>query len=510
MNLIHTRKMFALAVSILLFTQNTYADDTQTPLINKNILQIGTSQTFVTDALKQNNNISIANNVTTNLTASDLNANTQVSVQTVEDSIKKQISSADIVYANLKDMTETNDELNAYITEAIKQKKLLVFENMANRKLTSFPMTFDAEVVVVKPGTGTPDKIVTFGTQESIIEYSIQEATKKAEEPIIYSPINSQYEENPAVLPQSFDDMIDYQREQALNQITEQINILLTPSTTLMQTSTSSSGGQIGYPCPSEAKEEQLCFSAIITNAVYSYDDGSAKINVIHGYSYSAYRTDLGTSIFVSPYGSANPTLTSNSSSSRGYFLKQVRPEINVEQASAAGMILFRRTPENQNGSTSVSTSSGMSYTVDAKVAEKPSLGGSISYSTSQSQSTNLSDWTTTTTSDTGYDADWDYHLNKYKSIGDWVSQKVFQKAKLASIPSISANGVQYSSEAIWFGSPNNVTGDFKFNVWSYVVNERIYFTSNDIFGWKASSHRWTYSLYSGGQTFDTNWLKTL
>ncbi|WP_299495356.1 hypothetical protein [uncultured Shewanella sp.] len=511
MNFIYTKKTKFITVCILFLTSNVYAENIQNTLEHKNILRIGGNQTYLSSALEQNNQITTVKNNSNDINLMD----TQSTALTEEkNTIEKEVSSADVVYANLKD-NKDNEKVDLVVKEAIKQNKVIVLENMHKNQLKSYPMFFNAEVVIIKPNLNAPNRTITFGQQSPLVEHNIQDLSQQEQGNIILSQINTLYSENDKVLPTKFDDMLDYQKEQAFQQISESINTLLTPSTpaALMQINSGSSGGQIGYPCPAEAKQEQLCTNEIVTtNPVYYQNNNGAILNVVHGFSYAAYRTDSGTSIFVSPWGSANPTLSSNSESHRGYYLKQVRPEITVEPSTSAGMLLYRRVPENQNGSTTVSTTSGMSYDINASVSEKPSMGGKISYSTSQSQSTNLSDWATTTRSNTGYDAKWDYHLNKYKSISDWVSQKLFQKAKLGSIPSISANGIQYSAEAIWAGSNNTVSGNFNFNLKTYIVNERIYFTSNDIFHWNATAEWYTHTLYTGGNgvSFNTNWLKPL
>lgn len=509
----NSKKILLLSIGFFMVSQPTIAsNDSPRVLENKNILQIGTSKTFMAAALEQNNNISKVDFLDKLPQEENTNSKLETISTNLDTEIKNKVADVDIIYVDLSNDIEKKDKLNGYIKEGIKQNKVIILENMKKNQLTSFPMFFDAEVTVIKARLNAPDKIVTFGTQEPVVEESIQDTSQNEQGAVNYSQINSSYESNPHVLPRRFDDMLDYQKEEAFQQVSKSINSLLTPEpVTLMQTSSASSGGQVGYPCPEDAKAEKLCVSYLITtNDVYYFNQDGAEMNVIHQYSYAAYRTDNGTSIFISPWGSANPKLTSNSNTSRGYYIKQVRPEITVEQPTAAGMMLYRRTPENQNGSTSVSTTSGMSYDISATASEKPSMGGKISYSSSQSESTNLSDWTATTRSDTGYDAKWDYHLNKYKSISDWVSQKIFEKAKLKSIPSISANGVQYSSEAIWVGSPNTVSGNFDFSLKTYVVNERTYITSTDIFGWNASAHWWTHTLYTGNQSFNTDSLKKL
>ncbi|WP_299004166.1 hypothetical protein [uncultured Shewanella sp.] len=509
----NSKRILLFSVGFFMMNQSAIATNPQSVLKNKNILQIGASETFVGTALEQNNRVSKIDFLEQVPQNDIIYPEGEASGTKLNNEIKNKVADADIIYVDLTNNIEEKDELNAYIKEGIKQNKVIVLENMKKNQLTSFPMFFDAEITVIKARSNAPDKIVTFGTQEPVVEEGLQDASQNEQDDVVnFSQINSSYKNNPHAFPRRFDDMLDHQKEEVFQQVSKSINALLTPATaSLIQTSSISSGGQVGYPCPEDAKAENLCVSYLITtNGVFYFDRDGAKINVIHQYSYAAYRTDNGTSIFISPWGSANPTLTSNSSTSRGYYIKQVRPEITVEQPTAAGMMLYRRTPENQNGSTSVSTTSGMSYDISASVSEKPSMGGKISYSSSQSESTNLSDWAATTRSDTGYDAKWDYHLNKYKSISDWISKKTFEKAKMKSIPSISANGVQYSAEAIWVGSPNTVSGNFNFNLRTYVVHERTYIKSTNIFGWKASNHWWEHTLYTGNQSFNTDSLKKL
>ncbi|WP_298775503.1 hypothetical protein [uncultured Shewanella sp.] len=256
--------------------------------------------------------------------------------------------------------------------------------------------------------------------------------------------------------------------------------------------------GQVGYPCPAKAKAEHLCYSAIVMSDLYLFEQDDAKLNVIHGYSFAAYRTELGTSIFVSPFGSANPTLTQDTDVDRGFFLKQVKPEVKVTAAGAAGLMLYKRSPENQNGTDRVSTSSGMGLSLSGSVSNNPSLGASISYSQSRSQMTNLTDWRTMTYSNSGYDANWDYHFNKYFELDDWVVDKLLsKKARLKAVPVISAHGLQYSAEAIWFGSHHKVSGFFEFTVKTTVVNERLKFVKNNLLDFELSSTHFTHGLYT-------------
>lgn len=485
MNIISKKSVLSVLISLL--TVNAYAAETEQ---SKTVLNLTASQSQLTQSLETHYG---------NIINSDATDENDI------DNINEQVSNADIIYANLSGVAD-NDEVNAYLLQAKKLNKLIVLENMGANTVSELPLSFDADVVIVNPQSSGSDEINTYSSDISSAVSTVSSDSMLSDETTSSAALMT----SSAALS-SDSSVQSAEQAQMLAEVTDKIDEYLTPSYKLYSTSTSSSGGDIGYECPTESKDEQLCYSAIVTNNVYSYDDDSLVFNVIHGYSYAAYRTDAGTTIFVSPYGSANPTMKYNSSGSkRGYYLKYVKPEIEVTQDTAAGMTLFKRTPENQNGTSSISTTSGVSYSVEAEVSDKASLGGSLSYSESQSQSTNLSDWKSVTTTDTGYDADWSYQLSKYTSISDWVSQNTFETAKFASVPDISRYGLQYSAEGVWYGNLNAISGNFGFKVTTQVGLELIKFTDNTIFGWEAKTTTKSVTLNTGTVSFNTDWLKDL
>ncbi len=487
MNIISKKTLLSVLISAL--SINAYADDTSSTL-NKTVLNITGNQSSLTQVLESHYG---------SLVASDAENENDTS------SIDEQVTNADIVYADLAGVAD-NDEVNAYIAQAKKLNKLIVLENMDAQTVAEQPLSFDADVVIINPQTNGSDEISTFRTENVDVESSSDSASSEDSD----SATVSNYVALASAASTASTSTQETDKTEMFSNVTETLDDYLTPSYSLYSTSTSTTGGEVGYECPSESSDEQLCYAAIVTNNVYSYDDDSLVFNVIHGYSYAAYRTDSGTTMFVSPYGSANPTMKYNSSGSkRGYYLKYVKPEIDVSQDTNAGMTLFKRTPENANGSSSISTTSGVSYKVDASVSDKASLGGSLTYSESQSQSTDLSDWKAVTTTD-GYDANWSYELSKYTSLSDWVSQKTFETAKFASVPDISRYGLQYSAEGVWYGNLNDVSGDFTFKVTEVVGLEYIKFTDNTIFGWSAKSTEKYVTLTSGSTSFNTDWLKSL
>lgn len=490
MNIISKKSVLSVLISLL--TVNVYAAETEQ---SKTVLNLTASQSQLTQSLETHYGSII------NSDAADEND---------IDNINEQVTNADIIYANLSGVAD-NDEVNAYLLQAKKLHKLIVLENMGANTVSELPLSFDADVVIVNPQSSGSDEISTYSIDTDSSDINSVSSTASSNPSLSDDTASSTGLMMSSAVSSSDSSIQSDEQAQMLSEVTDKIDEYFTPSYQLYSTSSSSSGGDIGYECPTESKDEQLCYSAIVTNNVYSYDDDSLVFNVIHGYSYAAYRTDSGTTIFVSPYGSANPTMKYNSSGSkRGYYLKYVKPEIEVTQDTAAGMTLFKRTPENQNGSSSISTTSGVSYSVEAKVSDKPSMGGSLSYSESQSQSTSLSDWKGVTTTDTGYDADWSYQLSKYTSISNWVTQNTFETAKFHSVPDISRYGLQYSAEGVWYGNLNDTAGDFGFKVTTQVGLELIKFTDNTIFGWEAKTTTKSVTLNTGSVSFNTDWLKAL
>lgn len=143
---------------------------------------------------------------------------------------------------------------------------------------------------------------------------------------------------------------------------------------------TSATGGAVGYACPTIAKDARLCWAAVVTNNAYSHSDGSALMNILHHYSVATYRTDQATTIVVSPNGSANPTMTVDTDDKKAYYLNTVQSTITP--VASNGMNLWSRKPENENGASSVISTTDMTCGVD--------VGGSIGYSNSEAIRTEI------------------------------------------------------------------------------------------------------------------------
>ncbi|WP_299490268.1 leukocidin family pore-forming toxin [uncultured Shewanella sp.] len=444
-----------------------------------------------------------------------------------------RIKQADVLFVDFAQAAPIESasfqQLIAYLQQAQKWQKPIFVANGNQQSAHLWPIQFESPMVLIMPQTDQSDVIVIFNDQHEVNQqastarlpygastiYEVQFDKRIAASGSQFSPTQA-LSANDSDINLSFV-QIRAQLKRMLKRPSQGHQVInhrvsaLPKVGALSKDSYMNTGGQVGYPCPAKAKIEHLCYSAIVMNDLYLFEQDDAKLNVVHGYSFAAYRTELGTSIFVSPFGSANPTLTHNTDVDRGFFLKQVKPEVKVSASSAAGLMLFKRSPENQNGTDRVSTSSGMGLSLSGAVSNNPSLGATISYSQSRSQMTNLTDWRTTTYSHSGYDANWDYHFNKYIELEDWVVDKLLsKKARLKEVPVISAHGLQYSAEAIWFGSHQKVSGVFEFTVKTTVVNERLYFVKNNLLDWELSSTHFSHGLHAGGERFNTDWLKTL
>lgn len=419
--------------------------------------------------------------------------------------IKAAVAAAQMLHVNIADFYGEAPRLNAYLDEAMKQDKLIVLENthLADDVfLDALPFVEHAEVMLLKPSYfENGSKVELFGNVTAKVqeiaptEYFADQGQKAQE-------VSAPYRFTaPAEIkaPVRMENMNSPELYQALETINLKINEL--ESDTKLIT-----GGSLGYQCPSDARAERLCYAVVVTSSPYSHVDGDADINILDHYSYAMYRTDQVTAVAVSPNGSANPNLKVDTNDKRAYYLESHKVTINP--TNLGGLNLKSRYPQNANNDNTVRSTSGMTYDVSFTAQEKPSMGGSIGYSESNSVSESFSDWETATTTN-GYNAVFNMFLRKYQSISDWVTHPAFKKARLHGVPSISKYGLQYTNEGVWTGS-KNATGSFAFTVSSETINHQIYFTSNSIFSWNASRNGWIHTLTAGSRSLNLDWLKDL
>jgi hypothetical protein len=446
---------------------------------------------------------------------------TAASAQQVEtqQAIAAKVAGAKALHINMGDFYGDEPRLNSYINEAMKQRKLMVFENTKLSKdihLDALPFMVDGDVVLFQPSlSGKGDKIAVYGGGSITSTMAgLEQMSGKADRPSPLKPLENLSaatgeSESITVADVKLADLQGEELQRALTTVSKQIDAMIDEEylAQSQETMASASGGSIGYTCPTTAKNERLCWAAIVIRSAYNHSSGDAQISILGHYSVALYRTDQATTIFVSPHGSANPVMKVDNNSKRAFYLKSVKSTITP--TSMDGMALWSRYPGNANNVSTVTSSSGMSYGISGGVdTAGPSMGGSIGYSTSNSVSTQVSDWKTTTSTN-GSNAVWDFSLNKYTSISAWVDSGVFRNSKLRSVPDISKYGLQYTAEGIWVGDQNK-TGTFEVNINNVIKSEQIYFTTNNWFQWAASTTGWTYSNNPGSYWFNNGWLKDL
>ena len=439
--------------------------------------------------------------------------------------IAAKVASASLLLVNAKEFFGAEKHLNAYLEEAMKQKKLMVFENAdeSDATYTALPFMVKGDVVLFQPTKQDSDLITVYGGSSTTMSRKSSSGNGGEEKPLHQQYIDEMVEQsaqfNPA--PESFNMMYEpvtikapklsqLQGEELANAVATVTNKIVAVTTEQPEAKTTRvSGGSIGYSCPTEAKNEKLCWAAIVVSSPYNYANGENVMSILDHYSYGLYRTDQATTIAISPHGSANPQMQVDTTDKRAYYLTNV--EATISPTSTTGMSLWNRKPANANGVTHVTSTSGLTYGIDLTVGDSPSLKGAISYSSTQSERTEITDWATTTSTN-GTSAHWHYYLNAFADYTDWVNQEHWKKSTLKEVPPISKYGLQYTAEGIWVGS-KDVSGNFTTNISGYVQNQRRYFTKNH--GWGSSiwhtnwdNYAWSTSYYT--LSLNTGWLKDL
>ncbi len=504
----------ALAMSVpvgaaSLFGQSTDDIVLTAPQTRGVMLQMGQSATALSGKLASG--FTLTNNSTSSI---DLVETQQV--------IAAKVASAKALHINFGDFYGNETRLNSYVNEAMKQRKLMVFENTKLSKdthLDALPFMVEGDVVLFQPSLSSQgDKIAVYGggTVTSTMT-GLEHMSGKADRPSVLKPLENlsavaDEGESITVADVKLADLQGEQLQNALKTVSKQIDAMINEEFNLLQeqnqeTVASASGGSTGYNCPSTAKTERLCWAGLVTNSAYNHLSGDAEISILSHFSVGQYRTDQATTVFISPNGSANPVMHVDTNSKRAFYLKSLKSTITP--SSLDGMALWSRSPGNANNVTTVTSTTGMSYGVSGGVdTAGPSMGGSISYSTSNAVATQVSDWKTTTSTN-GSNAVWDFSLSKYTSISDWVDSGAFRNSKLRAVPDISKYSLQYTAEGVWVGDKNR-TGYFSASIQNIVKSEQIYFTTNNWFQWAASTTGWTYTRNPGSVNFNNGWLKDL
>jgi hypothetical protein len=458
-------------------------------------------------------------------------------MQTVDNKVQSKqaiaakVAAASVLLVNSKDFYGSDEHLNAYLAEAMKQRKLMVFENTDESEaiFTTLPGMVKGDLVLFQPRDHEDgDSITVYGGTSILITEDHSSAASKNGKSLNQLQIEEMSAQSAQFTPdpESFNMMNEPvtikdtklsqmqgdELAQALTTVTNKIIGLVRTSSNTDQSKTqiaSAGGGSAGYDCPTAAKNEQLCWVANVQESTYYYDNADAKLNVNYSYSLGQYRTDQGTSIAVSPYSIVSPNMTSNTVDLKAYYLLSVTSSVYPSQTD--GMIVTSRFPTNNNGVTHVTSTSGMTYGIDVGgTAEGPSLNGMIAFDSSIAKRTELQDWETDTWSN-GTFVSWKFMLNKYKTIQDFVEEIWWGKSKLRDLPKMSAYGFDPITEAVWRGS-KDVSGWFKADIMTRMVIQKMWFTTNYKFGtyWYVNTDTKNLYLEHSKVDFNNGWLKDI
>jgi hypothetical protein len=421
--------------------------------------------------------------------------------------IAAQVAGASLIHVNVHDFVGNEKTLNTYLDEAVKQSKLMVFENSLDNKdfkIDALPAIPYGEVVLIQPRNHIKgDSITVFGAGSNT---SIP--TRGGKEDYVTQFDFS--EQRVATASQRLVQMKGEALTQALIAITSKINSIISQTAPDKgAVTTKASGGGLGYDCPALAKAEKLCYAATVTNTPYYHISGNADLNVLHHYSYGVYRTDQDTVVAVSATGSANPNMKLDNDYDKAYYLQSV--DVSIDPSSTDGLSIVKRLPVNKEDTDRLLSTSGFTFGISGDVSSSgPSLGGSFGYNSSESLYVDISDWETTTTSN-GTNAQWLFELFKYQTDSDWVNANSTGASSFKDVPNVSKYGlVNFIGEAVWQGDAD-AAGDFAFDVTTVVTNREQHFTHNP-WHWQWSTGRsgWIHTLNTGGVSLNLHWLKYL
>lgn len=428
------------------------------------------------------------------------------------------VAKYDVIYLNGDTLNYRDKAVETFLDAAYTQGKPVVIENshkLDRETIPSLPQLAKGDVVTIYPATkGGADRVVVFESDASadLSAAQVFSAIATSDNPL-EADVDSnelsleQYRKNSVTLDQMdagkraslLRDFTNNLRDELAVQEDEEEVIYLN----------SISGGAFGYPCDTDEKAARLCSSAFYTWNVYNYDDGEDKINIPNFTSLGMYRTNVNTVIAMSNYGSANKTMTSNSDTNKAWYLMSMQTDMIL--SNYGSLAVFSREPANISQNGTYATSEGLSFGVSAGADPSgPNVGGNLSYSQSNTTTMNFSEWGNTTTSSNGRNASWLFKMRNPNPDdgGSFVDEPLFQNPRFKSLPSMSVNGMQFSTEALWAGNiteSNQVDFDLQF----IAKSQKRWFTERSIFHWKTSSTTRTFTL-TRGLWINTGWLKDL
>ena len=408
--------------------------------------------------------------------------------------VKANVADADLVYVNLEQFYGEELRLNKYLSEAVKQKKLIVLENArSNNKvsLSALPFSVNAEVILYKPEYYTnthSDKVLLFGSTKATSQQSAK-----------------------TVAVGHLSDMDDEELSNALGKVKAAIEELKSVDVLNADELVSVlSPGTPTYDCPAEALAEQLCRNVYVHTRAYR-PPGDTGISSLSHYFIGMYRMQGRTTVYVTTFGSINiSNMEQDHAQERGYFLKDFT--VTVETAPnnlnhpRADLFQSLRLPDNENDKTSIKTTQGLTFEITAGIDGEDvwDLGGKFGYNQTNSRTMTLNDWGTQVNSDSD-NVVWNMSLSKYKTPHDWVKRGLlWRPIGFQEVPSMSKGGFQYATESVWQGA-EDVTGIFPVEISTRFTNTFLWWAGYNNPAYSDLIHEHEHGKFE----LDLGWLKT-
>ncbi|ROS00369.1 hypothetical protein EDC56_3020 [Sinobacterium caligoides] len=460
----------AMATSLVI-SANSMAMESLTP--EKKIIKFSSTETPLSQSLSQDYRFNI-------FTAS--------AAKETQETIEASIAAADLVYVNLEGYSGEEVRLNQYLSEAFKQDKLIVLEksNPYSEPVVfdALPISVNAEIVLYKPRYHTNNnssQIYLFGDTQMTLE-------KKPTQYFLGDPETQQMVEvdgkggniklADTITKTQLSSMSGNELSAALGQVKEAIQTL--NSAYIPNTIKASNHSNIPtYECPDEAFDEKLCLITKASSLPYKNPDAEPDTTITSHYTVAMYRKEGDTKVYVAAYGSVdNPRMEKDHEQERGYFVRDLTVEVDTIPDTSyprAPLVLYNSWPKNHNNVTSITTTDGYSFEIKATgggAGDEPKwdLGGTFKYDSKTAKTMPLYDWATVAYGN-GYNKEWDFSIDRYKTPGDWIKRGfLWRPLGFHEVPAMSKGGFHYVTESVWRGE-DDITGKFPIQITKQFTN---------------------------------------
>ncbi|MCV2885040.1 hypothetical protein OE749_10085 [Aestuariibacter sp. AA17] len=380
----------------------------------------------------------------------------------------KLVSQHDSIYINASYTKGLDTNIDQYLSEAYKQGKPIIIEN-ANfafeSSFASLPSLSQGDIVLIHPSrTSHPDQVFTYSavsatyneglssssdsqntSKDNLVEISTSNLTESYKTYALEETLSSMaHDKRQTMLSQFEQDLLSPTHDIISNTETRKAN------TDTLISANSAGGFTFSYPCPANLKDERECYTAVSINHLFNYDNGEKVFNGTRHYAYAMYKSDGIKYVAFSLHGSANPTMTKDSSTEKAWYLEYVDLDMDVKEPDAtyANAAIISRLPGNESDTVALTSTSGLSVSTGLDSEGKVTAG--VSFDQSNSVRKDIRDWQSSTRSRNGRDIGWLYELKYPRSDKEWVNFPAFKKATYKSTPAISKYGLQYVSEGVW------------------------------------------------------------